>query len=153
MRTFIILFSLGILSYSCSDPLTRLEEGTYYSYDAEDTNRYPLEFEMKNFNDTLFFDRKDESEGKWNRGYESGKWREVRTTTLKIPLNSSNNKIITDFTLSGYMRTSPDEYSSSNSSWTDFFEVKGGEVLILSDRGDLEEFLSTKVYDEYPSSK
>ena len=51
------------------------------------------------------------------------------------------------------MRTSPDEYSSSNSSWTDFFEVKGGEVLILSDRGDLEEFLSTKVYDEYPSSK
>ena len=84
MRTFIILFTLGILSYSCSDPLNRLEEGTYYFYDAENTNRYPLEFEMKKWNDTIFFDHLERQEGTWRGSNENGKWWMEWKTVVKI---------------------------------------------------------------------
>ena len=153
MRTFIILFTLGILSYSCSDPLNRLEEGTYYFYDAENTNRYPLEFEMKKWNDTIFFDHLERQEGTWRGSNENGGWWMQWKIVVKIPLSSSDNKIFTHRTNYGYPAWSPHEYESGGNTSIDVYEVKGGEVLIFSDRGDLEEFLSKNVYDEYPSSK
>ena len=150
--TLFIIIQIVFLT-SCSDPLDRMEEGTYYLYNAESKNTYPLEFEMKKWNDTLFFDRLEREEGTWENIYNSGVWWWEIKRVIKIPLTSSDNKMFQRTTGYGYPMYSPNEFQSTKYNFTDVFKVKGGELLIFSNRGDLDWFLSNKVYDGYYRAK